>query len=40
MITVYDSFGIPHQVTIEEFIAIEAEKLAELFQLTAKDAVK
>ena len=24
MITIYDTFGIPHQVTIAEFIAIEA----------------
>jgi hypothetical protein len=40
MITVYDSFGIPRQVTIEEFIAIEEEKLIELFKMAANDAVR
>jgi hypothetical protein len=39
MITVYDSFGIPRQVTIEEFIAIEEKKLIELFEMAGKDAL-
>ena len=39
MITIYDTFGIPHQVTIAEFIAIEAAELASLMEMANHDPV-
>ncbi len=37
MITVYDSFGVPHQVTIQEYIALEAAELARLMACASAD---
>lgn len=40
MITIYDSFGIPHQVTLAEYIALEAAELAKLLEMSQHDAVQ
>jgi hypothetical protein len=40
MITVYDAWGVPHQVTLQEFIQIEADRLAELFEMSESDPAK
>jgi hypothetical protein len=37
MITVYDNYGIPHQVTMSEFIALEAAELARLMACASAD---
>jgi aromatic ring-opening dioxygenase catalytic subunit (LigB family) len=39
MITIYDTYGVPHQVTIQEYIALEAEELARLMEMASKDGV-
>ena len=39
MITVYDAFGVPRQVTLAEFIQMEAAELVKLFDTAKKDAV-
>lgn len=37
MITVYDAYGVPHQITLAEFIAIEAQELARMLAMAEKD---
>lgn len=37
MITVYDAYGVPHQITLAEFIAIEAHELEKLFEQSKAD---
>ena len=39
MITVYDSLGRPHSVTIEEYLQLEQEALARLLSAAKSDPV-
>ena len=40
MITVYDAYGRPHQVTLAEYIQLEAAELVRLLEMAKTDPAK